>query len=198
MFDWNSLRALAATALFSPREAWRTVMGFGWSHGAMWQILLLMTLIRVLLVGVLGRGHFYIPIGPEPALVSPLIYGAILGAGVVVTVLMLHIAGRAIGGQGSLRGAFSAVVLIEALSVLMVTAQLLTALVLLPLTPVVSFAAAVIVFICTLHYVDELHGFQSLWKAFGTMILGVIGLSAGITFLVMIFGMAGSPLPQGG
>ncbi|SMY07592.1 YIP1 family protein [Flavimaricola marinus] len=182
---------LVARAITDPRGAFHQVQGLGLDRASMWQILVLFTLGRVLLIGLFDGGRYLIPLGTTPVLVSPFTYTMVLISGFVVMVFLVHYTGRAMGGKGTFKGSLVVALLLEGLALVLVLLQLLLGLFLPALVGIISLLSLPVMLYCALSYIDELHEFGSMLKALGMIVLAVIGLSLGITMFMSLIG-AGS------
>lgn len=192
MLTAADLSDLARRAATDPRGAFRDLRALDLPRATLWEALLLLTILRVLFIGLAGGGRFVVPFGTTPVEVSALAYTMVLISGFVVMVFLIHYTGRAMGGRGDFRGAMAVTLLVEVLSLALVVIQLVLGLFSLALSGLAGLVALPIVLFCSLAYIDELHGFGSLWKAAGMVVLSIIGLSLGLSLLLTLIG-AGVP-----
>lgn len=198
MAEERKLPELFVRALADPRGAFRQVSAMQLDRRTMWELLLLFTIGRVLLIGLFDNGRFVLPFGTTPIIVSPLAYTAVLISGFVILIFMVHYTGRAIGGKGTFLGSMVVAVLLEALSLVLVVIQLLAGLLLPGLVALVSLISIPVMLYCALSYIDELHEYGSMLKAFGMILLAILGLSFGITiFMSLIGAVVGVPGLEG-
>lgn len=183
-FDLQSVFRLI---LSDPRGAFRLVSDLGLSRETLWQMLALLVALRVVIMGLLG-GSFTVPFGMTEQAVSPFAFAFLMAANSVVTVFLVHYAGRALDGKGTFEGAMIVVLLTDALSVASSVVMLVLGLLVAGLAGVAGLIVAIGLFLYTLVFIDENHAFGSLLKAFGTLILGVLGLVVVLTLLSTLFG----------
>lgn len=198
MAEQLNIPKLAGQAVTDPRGAFRELNGMQLDRRTLWEVLLLFTIARVLLIGLFDGGRFVLPFGTTPILVSPMAYAAVLISGFVVMIFLVHYTGRAIGGKGTFLGSMAVAVLLEGLSLILVVVQLLAGLLLPGLVGLVSLVSIPVMLFCALSFIDELHEYGSMFKAFGMILLSILGLSFGITILLSLIGaVVGVPGLQG-
>jgi hypothetical protein len=189
MAEQITLAQLAGRAVTDPRAAFHHVQSMGLERRAMWQILVLLAIGRVLLIGLFDGARFIIPFGTTPIVVSPFAYTMVLIAGFLVMIFMVHYTGRLMGGTGTLPGAMVVGILLEALAFALVVIQIVVGFVLPGIVGILGLISLPVMLYCALSYIDELHSFGSMLKAFGMIVLSVVGLSLGITILLTLLGV---------
>ena len=182
---------LVVDSFLRPRVAAKRVLALGLPAGFVLEAAVLVTSVGV----VLG----YLAMLTDPGAldrVSATILGRpLLGAMVqlaalaVVVVLTVRI-GRLFGGTGSFHGALTLVVWLNAVMVLIQTAQLAA----LAVAPPVAAAMAIVTIFWALwafsSFVAELHGFRSTPIVIGVVVLTSIVLFFGTAMILAILGIA--------
>lgn len=189
MAEQINIPQLAGRAVTDPRAAYREVRAMDLGRSVMWQILVLLSLGRVLLIGIFDGARFIVPFGTTPIVVSPFAYTMVLIAGFVVMIYMVHYTGRLMGGTGTFDGSMAVAVLLEGLAFALVVVQIVIGWILPGIVGIVGLIALPVMLYCALSYIDELHGFGSMLKAFGMIVLAIVGLSLGITILLTLLGV---------
>ncbi len=188
----DDLKRLMITAVTQPRRAYQYAYGLELPRLTLWQLLLVLSIARVLALSVMPGNGLAMPVSEETVLVlSPLSYTFVLVTSAVVMVFLIYYVGRALEGTGTFDGALTAVVLIETLSVILVAVQLVLSVISLELAALVALSGAIAIVMCIIVYVDEVHGFDSLWKAMGCLLLGIVGLTIGLSVLLVLIGVGG-------
>lgn len=176
---FGSLVSLAVAAIRNPRETANTVLSIGFPTAALLPAFLLVVVLSVLLT-VLGEvlGAQPTDAGAFPPLAVAALLGALLGA----YILGLYRTGRAMGGNGSLAETALLMVFLQFILLLAQVIELLLWVAAPPLAGVFVIAVAVVAFWININFVDVLHGFGSLLKSFGLIIM----VSLGIALIVML------------
>ena len=96
--NWGGLVALT---LRNPRAAAAQLINWQLPRGVIWMALVLVSCMNAILAG-LSELLFPSPVPLPSILMNPLMLFALLAGGLLVTVHVLHWAGRVVGGQGAL------------------------------------------------------------------------------------------------
>lgn len=124
---------------------------------------------------------------------TPFLTILIMGSALIMSVFAIYLGGRMIGGTGHFPQTLAIMSWLQFVNA--VTGSITV--VLLALSPqlhgiasvfhlIISFA----IFYVTLHFIDVLHGFNSLWTAFGTMVISFVGLAIGLVLILVMIGGA--------
>ncbi len=185
-FALKDILALAQTTLNNPRHGLRTVLSLNPPMGTRWAALGLMAVLSALLA---QASAMLMPVQGNPVfdllMGSPFRTALIQAAGMILTVGMVHILGRAWGGTGRLEDSVLAVAWLQVFLVILQAAQLLTMLVLPPLSAMIGvISVAVFPWLLTM-FVTEVHGFRTPFKVFLGILVSAIGLSFVLSFLLV-------------
>lgn len=190
------LRRAIAT-LTAPREAAEAIIAMHLSRNTAWQLLATVVLVSVVLtesvallmtaVGMRGMG------GP---FAGPMTLAIVQGSLTVAMVFAIHWVGRAFGGHGRLS---DAVALIAWLQFILLCLQVLQIafLVILPiLSWYIGVLGLVVFFWLLTHFVAVLHDFDSLGRAFGMILVAMMGVAVGLMILLSLIGVQLPEAPQ--
>jgi hypothetical protein len=171
------IRDLMALTLRNPRGGMRAVLNLGLDDRTRWLALVAVAVVTTIIstVIVLATGSqmpeaaFY----PASPIATAIAQSGIMGAGAV----LVHILGRAAGGQGRLGDAVLVVVWLQVFLIALQLFQIAAALAVPFLAPVVFLAAIAAFFWLLTHFVAEAHGFRSLFLVFLAIFGAIILLS---------------------
>lgn len=186
--DFGTFLRLFGETLKDPAAIARQIAGLRWPHEIGWMGLggiTALTVIAIYFEGLMpGRGDLGI-IGGQP-----FVDAILLGAMTVLLIFVLYWAGRAIGGQGTFGATLLMMTWFQAIVLVLITIQLIAGFIAPPLSGFVALIAVVLQIYCLVHFLNELHGFDSLWKAAGLFVMAVFGMALGMTVIVMLIGGA--------
>lgn len=165
------------------------------SRAALWSALALVVVLSVLLVWV-TQGSMTIVLPDGTMNVSPFTYALILGGILVTMIFAVNFTGRMVGGQGGFGATIALVAWLEAVAMVVRLVIALVSYISLPLAGILSIFGLIVLLRCLLVFVNVLHGFKSLWKAFGVLVLAFFGMGLGLTILLALIGVgAGGAMP---
>ena len=172
-----------------PAETARTILAMHPPREALWLGVALVSVLSVLLVALLEA---LAPAAPEAAAggagISPFVYGLILAASLVFSVVALQMAGRALGGAGRFDQALALMVWLQFLLVALQAAQILLVLLIPLFGALLALASVAIMVWCLVHFVDVLHGFGSIGKSLLTLLLAFMGLGLAVALVLLVAG----------
>ncbi|GGH24193.1 Yip1 domain-containing protein [Cribrihabitans marinus] len=186
--DW---RALAVLTVKDPAEAARRVLALNLPAEVCWLGLALAVVLDTLLYIV---SNMALPPVESPfygLIATPVGYGAVVGGGLVVTIIAIHRVGRVFGGEGGFGEILSLMVWLQLLSVVAQAAVFVLVLVVPLLAMILSFAATFLGIYIFLHFVDQAHRLGSLWRAAGVLVAAVLAIS--LAFMILL-SLIGAPL----
>jgi len=189
MTDLRDLGGLIGLSLRDPGAAMRAILDMRLTNGTLWMALGLTTVLGTLLATLVNGAVIELPLGTENVVLGPAGFTAVTGGLLVLGVFAVHLTGRALGGEGTLDGAIAVVAWFEVLALIFRTAQIALILTLPFLALPLSIGALVILIYMLLHFTKELHGFASLGRAAGTLVLGVFGMSFGLALILTVIGV---------
>lgn len=177
---------LARQAMTEPREAASTLLSMGVPKEAYWPAFFVLVALSVLVTEVLGM----LSPGPEP-IISP---GPLAMAGLTAVISAVSIwaiwkVGRAAGGTGSFDEALLLTVFLQAMIFAGQVIELGLLILLPPLAGLFSVALIVFAFWLNINFIATLHGFSSLWRAFGVLVIATIGVALVLVFLMTLIGI---------
>jgi hypothetical protein len=189
-FDFQTWMRAVWTGIMEPSDSARKVIAMDIPREALWTALMLIAVLNVLLVEVLKL------LSPAPAAfeqqafaMSPFGFFAIISVFLVVLVFGVSYAGRMMGGKGTLPATLAIVVWFQSISLTVQIVQI----VLIVISPAIGSIFGLLslgaLIWCFINFINILHGFNHLGKAFGVLVLAFIG--AGIILTVLGFGAVG-------
>jgi hypothetical protein len=184
---FGSLVSLALAAVRNPRETANTILSIGVPHTALLPAFLLVVVLSVMLT-VVGEtlGMQTTGDGGFPPFAVAILLASLLGAYIVG----LYRGGQAMGGTGTLSETALLMVFLQFVLLLAQVLELLLWIAAPPLAGVFVILVAIGAFWINVNFVDVLHGYGSLLKSFGLIVL----VSFGIAIVVMlVLGFLGSP-----
>ena len=155
------------------------------SRSVLWSLLALVSILSVLLIE-LGS---LVSMGAVAVQLTPFMLTLVLASSLVVLIFAIHLTGSALGGTGRLDQAILLVAWWQGVGLIIQAAQTVAMLILPPLAGVVTLVGLAWLIFALLHFVNQLHGFDSLFKALGTVLLGIVGFSFGIAFFLTLLGV---------
>ncbi|WP_114964260.1 YIP1 family protein [Alkalilacustris brevis] len=186
----SAFLALVRETLSDPRAGARRVISVDIPMSARWQAFLLVIVLSVLL----GRVATLLMLGTDALnggmMASPLQSGMLQGGALLLLVFATFNVGRLMGGQGSFADTLILVTWLQALLLLVQVVQVLALLLLPPFAGMLGILGMVLFLWLLTNFVAELHGFESLGKVFGVILLTAIGLGFVVTVLMAILGLA--------
>lgn len=185
--DFNQLLRMFVQTLQDPAGAGRTINALRWPHDIGWRVLAATTVLGAILVQVRGLLFGW----PEALFVvanNPIGHAVIAFGMTVVLVFVLYYAGRAMGGSGTFGAALLSVAWFNVVVLILTTIQFLTLLVAPPLEGIVALITFGLEIWVLLQLLNALHGFNSLFKAFGLLILASFGVVIGFGAIIAVIG----------
>ena len=174
-------------SLVDPAGVARGLMGLHLSRGTLWSLLALVTVVSTLLV---QAGLVLIPGNSGAATFTPFTLTLILGSSLVVMIFAIQLTGQVFGGTGRIDQAILLVSWWQGIGLVIQAVQLVAALVLAPLAGIVTLLGLGWLVFALLHFVNVLHGFNSLFKALGCVAVGILGFSFGIAIFLTLLGVS--------
>ena len=185
----DDMAKLIKRTLVDPRGAARQIIDLNLPTAVLWNALLLVVIMSVLLTygTVMLAGHEALILQMAG---SPLVFALFMAAQMVMLIFAMFWTGKVIGGKGSL-AAFAA--LIAWIQTLWLLAQVIQS-VLMVFAPTSSALIGVISVFYGLwilvHFIAEAHEFPTWVKGAGVMVMSVIGVVLGVSFLLSIIGIS--------
>jgi hypothetical protein len=156
------------------------------NRGTLYSMVALVTVLSVL---ILELGLYLSPADAELLRATPFTLCFILGASLIMMVFALQLTGRMLGGAGQFGSALLLVVWWQAMALIIQVGQTATMLLFPPMAGIVTLTGLAWLVFTLLHLVNVLHGFDSLFKALATVVIGVVGISFGLALLLTLIGV---------
>lgn len=184
--------ALVWRSVTDPVPVAQGIRDMRWDRNVLWTGFALVAVLSAILQGVL---QLMIPAEAEQNWMPPaLIYGALMYGFLALNAWLTYVIGKAMGGTGSFDETLTLMVWFQLISLTLSGAQFLLMLVMPLLAVVFALASFMMLLRCMVHFIDVLHRFDSLPKAFGTAFMALIGaVAAGLPF----YSLLGLNLPGG-
>ncbi len=188
------IRDLMARTLRDPKAGMRAVLDLGLDDRTRWLALVLIAVVTTILSSLIlqlsGTAMPEAGIYPTSPFATAVAQVVILGVGA----MLIHWLGRAAGGRGRLGDAVLVVVWLQVFLIALQLLQIVAALVLPFLAPVVFLAAIAAFFWLLTQFVAEAHGFRSLLLVFLAILAALILLS--ILLAPVLMPMLGMEVPR--
>lgn len=183
----ETLLPLARQALSQPREAATTLLSMGVPRVALWPAFFLLVSLSILMIYV-GSGLNPVGVDGAPA-PSPLIMAIITAVVSAASVVAVWKVGQTLGGSGTFHEALLLTIFLQAILLAAQLVELFLALLVPPVAALFSVALIVLAVWINVNFIAALHGFASLWKSFGVLILASIGVALVLIFLMTLAGI---------
>ena len=179
------------TTIRTPRDGAQWVKSITMPRQSRWEALALFMVIGVVfnqITGFLMFGDFRIIM--MGLVLNPITYAMIQMAVLVIMVFAVFWIGRTMGGTGSFEDTILLVAWLQAIMTLLQVAQTIAILLIPPLGIIVAIASFILFFWLLANFIAELHGFTSIPKVLGMILISLIGLTFGMTILLSIIGIS--------
>lgn len=191
--DWQ---ALLKMTVFDPAEAAGQVMLLrrGLSNETLWSTVVLVAVLNALII---SAGLWIFPPSPDqaallpPFMSKPALLALFASGAIVITIFVLHWAGRALGGQGDMRDMLAVFSWLELVQAGVQAVVLFLAVVAGPLAELLNFVAFFWGLWILVAFVDRVHGFGNPLKAVSVLALGLGLMIAGLLVILLLIGAAG-------
>ena len=185
----NVFIPLVSQALREPREAANTVVSMGIPRDALWPGFALMV-VPSTLISYAGGGPQTVA-GEQ--LMGPILFTIASGLGGAVSVFLVWRIGAALGGRGEFEEALLLTIFLQSILLAGQVIEFAVFVVSPPLAALFSFALLILTFWINLNFIAALHGFPSLWKSLGVLVLASLGVGLVLVILLSIAGVQMSP-----
>jgi len=193
--DIKHLFDLILRSFTEPATAAQEVFARRFDRGTLWSALLLVSVLSVLMIA-LTNVLIGVPPEVEEAVIqiSPFAFAMVLGSSLVILVFALYFVGQMLGGTGHFPESLLCVIWLQVLSMALQLVQLFVMLIFPPLVGIVSLAGLGLILYALLHFINVLHGFDSLMKSLGTFVVSLIGIAFGLSFILTLIGVSAQGL----
>lgn len=180
---------LIRLSVFDPRSAARTILKMNYGRDVLWSAVLLVVILSVILTygTMLAAGPSYMMFG---MLASPFIMTIFMAANMVFLIFALFWTGKALGGEGDLAGFIAIVTWLQTLLLLAQIIQTVLALVAPPLSSLFGIASLLYGLWILTQFITEAHGFKHWGIGFLSLVLAVLGVSAGLSIMLSLIGVS--------
>ncbi len=185
----SAVISLARETLADPRATARRIMSVDLPIAVRWQALALVVILSVLI----GQVAAWLMLGEAAVtgmMAGPIQSGMVQGGALVMMVFAAHRVGSMMGGSGSFEDALILITWLQAIMILVQLVQVVALVVLPPLAGIFSIMGVVLFLWLLTNFVAELHGFESLGRVFGMIIVTAIGLAFIAATVLSILGVA--------
>ncbi|MFU8836300.1 YIP1 family protein [Roseovarius autotrophicus] len=185
--------ALVRHTLFEPRTAAARILALRLPVEAAWAGLALMAVLNTLVYTLSIR--MSPPADPTamgvmgPAFHTPLIFAVMLFGALALTALALTYVGRYLGGQGTLTELVPLLAWMQVMRLLVQMAIVVLALAVPVLAAALVLVSAVWGIVILLAFVAVAHGYSSLFRAAGAVVLSIMALAVALSVLLSLVGV---------
>jgi hypothetical protein len=188
------LMGLARQSLGDPRGVMRQVLALPLSTVERWQALVLAVALSAIAGEVVA---ILLGVGPDAVEGTPMaaLFGSPLRLAAGQVVLFSAIAwalarmGRVMGGHGDLGDLLSATFLLQFLLLLLQLVQIVLVMALPPLAGIVGLVGFFLFFWWFANFVLEAHGFTSLLKSLLLVVVTLVTVAVGLSFILTLLGV---------
>ena len=176
---------VAAQAIREPREAASTLMSMGIPSAALWPAFGALVCLSVIL-SFLSGGFEQVP---DQVTLSPLVLGFSSAVAGAASVFLVWKIGSAMDGTGKFEEALLLTVFLQGLIFAGQIVEFLLFFFVPTLSGLFSIGVIILTFWINLNFIAALHGFASLWKSFGVLLLASLGVAMILIFLMSLLGV---------
>lgn len=180
-------------SIATPYEAAQALLALRPSTMRIVEAAILVSVVDALIVGVLAGGAFTIPLPEGDMTLGPLAHAALLAASFLLSAGALQVGGQILGGKGRFEQSLLVVVWLEVIAVAIQFLQLISALIVPPLAPILGIAGLLVLFWCLIHFTRALHGFTGYGRPILAVVLGAFLVGIAVSLLVGLLGFGGPP-----
>lgn len=181
-----AVAGLIRATIATPQDAARLVMRANLPMSARWQALALV----IVLSALLGQISVFLMAGEAATPAGPVQAGFIQTVALLMTVYGAHVIGRLMGGHGEFADALVLVAWLQGVMVVAQALQLVTLLILPPVSVLIGVLSMVLFLWLLTNFVAVLHGFSSLGKVFGGILLSAFALAVVLVIVLNILGIS--------
>lgn len=180
--------ALLSQSLRDPQAGFATLRRQGLTAGERLALACLVSIFNVLATEAFLQG---LPDQSDPGLIlmldRPILFAGLQLGGMGLMACLVHVLGRAFGGRGDWAGAVDLVILLQAVLFLFQLAQLLSLLLLPPLTAILGLASLGAALWYLTQFLVALHGFTSPGRTFLGLVLCLVILTLILATILALF-----------
>lgn len=182
---------LAKKTVVDPAEAARRLLALDLGREVLWLALALAIVLNAALQAT--SNLILSSMGVEvPALVGSVIpYAAVVGGGLIVTIVAFHQIGIRMGGTGTFSDVMVLLVWLQFLKVLVQAAGMIFLLTVPILSALLSAVAFLVGIYITVHFIDQAHRLNSLAVATGVLVLSILAIAV---LAILLLSLVGGPI----
>lgn len=186
------IKELLLLTVTQPRLAAQRVLALNLPKEVLWPALVGFTALNVV---IYHGGLMLMPLPEEQMaqmpvfLTSPMLFATVMLGGLVLTVFVLTWMGLMLGGQGAVDEMLAAIVWLQVLRVALQLVLFVLTLASPALAYLVMVAASVYGLYILAAFIAEVHRFDNLMKALGVMVLTVMSVAFGLSFIFAALGL---------
>ena len=182
----QSLIPLARQAITQPREAATTLLSMGIPRDALWPAFFLMVILSILLLYV---GGMLTPVPEDVTAPSPLLMALVTAVISIASVFAVWKVGQTMGGKGSFEETLLLTVFMQAILFAAQVFELFLTLAVPPIGMVFSLVLILVAVWINVNFISALHGFPSLMKSLGVLLLASLGVALVLVFMMTLAGI---------
>lgn len=183
---FSSLVSLALASVRNPKEVANTLLSVGFPASVLMPSFLLVIVVSVLLTvpaDLIGAQS------TTGALFPPFSVAIVLCLLLAAYIYGIYRVGRAMGGTGSLAEAVLLMVFLQFILILAQVVELLLWLIAPMLAGYFVIGVAILALWISMNFIDVLHGYGSLFKSFGLIILVSFSVAVGMVIILSTLGI---------
>ncbi|MBN2630868.1 MAG: YIP1 family protein [Rhodobacteraceae bacterium] len=178
-----NLLIMARDTVQRPREGARRVMQANVPMAARWIALILMAVVSAVLAHV---SFALLPVSAQAenaaVMPSPFVSAVMQGGLMLAAVVLIDALGRFMGGKGRFEDALILMVWLQFILLILQLVQIVTQVVAPPASLLVGYFSVTVFLWLLSHFVAELHGFSSVLKTFGGILLALLAVGFVLAF----------------
>ncbi|WP_108484114.1 Yip1 family protein [Oceaniglobus ichthyenteri] len=191
MLNLSTLLPLAIETLKQPRAVTERLIALNLGRQTLWQALALVVILSILLTEITGM--VLLGLSGQSAeqlyFLPPLQMGLFQFCLLVIMVFIIFWLGRACGGTGRFQDGLVMVIWLQFIMVCLQLVQTVLMFVLPALGGVVAMLSVVIFMWLLTHFLVAIHGFESLAKTFGMIVVASFGFAFGLSIILALIGV---------
>ena len=181
-------------SVIDPRSVAEALFALAFEREHLWMALVAFSALNAVFFGLPFLIDPVAAQGLPPFMQQPVIFAFISFASTTITVFGLHWTGQALGGDGRLDHMLAVMVWLQLLQVVLQAVVFAFAFIMPTIAGLVGLIAMPLGLWICVNFVDCVHGFESLIKAFAVMVLWVVGLILGLSMILALLGVTAGGL----
>jgi hypothetical protein len=183
-------------AVVDPATAARQALDLRMGLPNLWTALALVAVLNVLMLALLQAVSPVPMVMQEQGMVlTPFSYAVIISVFLFLLVYTLYHIGRMMGGQGTVEDSLTIVVLFQCVAVALEAVQVVLVIVSPPIAGIFGLISLAIMLRCILNFVNVMHRFANLGKAFLAVLFAVIATALIAGIVLTVLGVAPTGVP---